>query len=762
LESHRATWQTWHAHAEIQRLIRGADFPADRMSQVVDLILDAVETASINLTPETDPIAEPVLRRSDGTSVYRRSGADHFTSARILEAEMRLRQAAGLTCELSVDPLDVELAILTAETTGLRLNRGQRDLVMSMAIHPSRLRVAIAPAGSGKTTTMTVLARVWADVGRNAVGLAPSAAAAAVLRDATGIPTETLAKLDHLAADDAGGFAAHIGSGTLVVIDEAGMADTPTLDRVVAFCMERGATVRLVGDDRQLAAIGAGGMLRDLATTYGADRLDEVVRFTDPVEAAASLDLRDGNRKAHGFYLDHDRVHVGATPTCVDGTLAAWSKAREQGHDCLMLAPTRQLVSELNARARAARLGNHTADSEVALRDGNHASVGDIILTRLNARTLRTSGTDWVKNGDRWTIADIHDGAVEARHVRSGLSVVLPAEYVAAHVDLGYASTVHTAQGVTADVMHGIVTGTEDRQLLYTMLTRGRIENHVHVIAETVPDIHEAAIPGLVEQLTATETLEAVLARDGAAVSATATAARATAPTTQLQDSVRRYADALARAAHALLGGDADGALETADAGPLPWLPGIPADLTGHETWGDYLTAQSQRITDLAALVRERSEIPAALDRVAGLLPSHTRDDVLVWRAANGVADDDHRLLGPRVKDAAAFAYGHRLQRQIDGCYPPSVRRWEARVVEVVGHHDEQTLYLAHYLDGLHRGGHNPAQLLARAARRGPLPDDHTTEALAYRVQRLVTRSRSVEDPMALREPTRQRPGIGI
>ena len=124
LESHRATWQTWHVHAEIQRRIRGAGIPTDRASQVVDLLLDAVETASINLTPETDPISEPpVLRRSDGTSVYRHSGADRFTSPRILEAELRLRQAAGLTGEQGIDPLDVELAVLTAETDGLRLNR---------------------------------------------------------------------------------------------------------------------------------------------------------------------------------------------------------------------------------------------------------------------------------------------------------------------------------------------------------------------------------------------------------------------------------------------------------------------------------------------------------------------------------------------------------------------------------------------------------------------------------------------------------------
>ena len=49
---------------------------------------------------------------------------------------------------------------------------------------------------------------------------------------------------------------------------------------------DRGASVRLVGDDQQLAAIGAGGVLRDIKTQHGAVRLSELHRFTDPAEAA--------------------------------------------------------------------------------------------------------------------------------------------------------------------------------------------------------------------------------------------------------------------------------------------------------------------------------------------------------------------------------------------------------------------------------------------------------------------------------------------
>jgi hypothetical protein len=116
------------------------------------------------------------------------------------------------------------------------------------------------------------------------------------------------------------------------------------------------------------------------------------------------------------------------------------------------------------------------------LGDGNRASVGDLIITRANDRRLRITATDWVKNGDRWTVLNLTGtGGVTVRHVRNGRTVTLPAGYVSTATELGYASTVHTAQGVTADTVHGVVTGEESRQQLYTMLTRGRTANHIYV-----------------------------------------------------------------------------------------------------------------------------------------------------------------------------------------------------------------------------------------------------------------------------------------
>ncbi|MGH3341136.1 MAG: ATP-dependent DNA helicase, partial [Propionibacteriaceae bacterium] len=440
-----------------------------------------------------------------------------FSSARILAAEQRLVATAGRSDGRVVDASTVELALLEAAANENALDAGQAALVRVMCTSGARLQLAIAPAGAGKTTAMRSLAGAWSDSGGQVLGLAPSAAAAAQLRDATGAPAETLAKLtwsiDHADLPD---WAQRIGSSTLVIIDEAGMADTLSLDTAVRFVIGRGGSVRLVGDDQQLAAIGAGGVLRDIQASHGAVRLSELHRFTDPAEAAATLALRDGRPEALGFYLDRRRVHIGDPTTTLDNVFNGWQADRSQGFDAVMLAPTRELVSRLNQRARDHRLAGGTPPQEVELADGNRASVGDLIITRANDRRLRISATDWVKNGDRWTVLDLTGiGGLRVRHVRNGRIVALPQDYVGSSVQLGYATTVHAAQGVTADTMHGLVTGEESRQQLYTMVTRGRADNHLYVSVVGDGDPHAVLQPDNVQLRTATELLEQVLGREG-------------------------------------------------------------------------------------------------------------------------------------------------------------------------------------------------------------------------------------------------------
>ena len=674
VEQTRSTWQDWHLRSDALRQVRSAGVPLQQVEAWTQQLVDAAIARSVPLDLAKDPIEEPEpLRRASGESVYTVAGAQLYTSARILAAEHRLVNAAGLRGGMAVPDTAVDIALLEAEANRTGLNAGQILLVREMATSDVRVQLAIAPAGSGKTTTMSALSRAWTHAGGSVIGLAPSASAAAGLGAQLDGHADTLAKLAwSIRQGDAPEWVGGIDARTLVIIDEAGMADTLSLDTVVAHVLARGGSVRLVGDDQQLAAVGAGGVLRDIQASHGALRLTELVRFADPAEGSASLALREGRPEALGFYLDNHRVHVGDETTMADDLFDAWTADRAHGLDSIMLAPTRELVAELNRRARTQRLNDATPTGEVDLADGNRASVGDVIITRKNDRRLRVAANDWVKNGDRWTVlhTDPRRG-VRARHTRSGLSVTLPANYVADQVELGYASTTHTAQGITADTCHGLLTGNESRQQAYTMLTRGRHTNTAYLAVVGDGDPHTAIRPETINPLTPTDVLEAILARDESPVSAASQLREAASPAALLHSAAARYSDAVGFAAAHVAGEagirglerrvdqvlpgltraeawpalrgelllvETDGrdpidalsracqqplstAYEPAAAlarriaderiqrsrGPLPWLPAVPSQLTRHPLWGGYLTGRADLVNQLSERVRNNA-----------------------------------------------------------------------------------------------------------------------------------------------------------
>ena len=623
IEGGRSTWQVWHVRSEAERQLR-AKAPADVMadSRLVDHAVDQVVARvlhagdSVRLT-RPDPVHESIgspqqLRRRDGSSVYDVAGSQLYSSATVLADEKFLVDAAHRRDGRAVSSSDVDLALLESVANGLNLNTAQAHLVRQMATSGARVQLAIAPAGSGKTTAMSALTAAWThgvEGGGTVLGLAPSAVAAGVLREETGTHADTLAKLvyhlQHQALAALPAWAEAVDDKTLIVVDEAGMAATGDLAAVTRFALERGASVRLVGDDRQLAAIAAGGVLRDIQASAGAVTLTELVRFRDQAEAAAGLAIRTGDTTGLGFYIDNDRVHVGDLTTVTNNAYEAWTADRTAGLDSIMLAPTRELATELNVRARTDRLaaldddsiprpdGQTPSPAQVDLMDGSAASAGDTIITRRNDRQLRTTATDFVKNGDRWTVTTAHAGsaadpelrgALDVVHTRTGRHLRLPADYVKEHVQLGYATTVHGAQGVTTDTSHTVTAGAESRQQLYVAITRGRGANHVYLNAAMDGDEHSVITPAATHPQTALNMLEQILARDEAQPSATTTAARVDDPHTTLTHATARYLDALHTAAADLLGADRMTALEAHAEQLAPGILDSPAwpTLRGH------------------------------------------------------------------------------------------------------------------------------------------------------------------------------------
>ncbi len=721
----RATWQEDHIRAEAERAARTAGVPLRQLDVAVDAVVaaaldpgrsirlsaadedllparEAVQASNVEATG-AELVAPAAVRRSDGSSVYTVARTQLFTSAAVLDAEARLLGIAGRTAGRTATGTAVELALLESAANGRDLNPGQVHLVRELATSGARLQVALAPAGTGKTTAMSVLARAWAEDGGHVIGLAPTAAAAAVLGTELGVGTDTVDKLVHTitALADPGNadravrvpqWVAEIGPTTLVIVDEAAMVGTPNLDALVGYVTDRGGSVRLVGDDQQLAAVAAGGVVRDIAETVGAGTLSHVVRFDDPAEGAASLAIRDGDTAGIGFYLDHHRVKVGDSATIVEQAYTAWRADTTAGTDAVMLAPTRELVAELNTRARADRLADHGGDSgpEVVLREGSAASAGDVITTRRNDRRLVLTTNDWVRNGDRWTVAEVlAGGAVRARHTSTGRIITLPADYVAEHVDLGYARTIHAAQGLTAATAHTVLTGAESRQQLYVALTRGRTANHVYVASATDGDQHAMITPEAVRPPTAAEFLARILRRDGAQHSAITTHREATAPETVLGHAAGAYTDAVGVAAVSL----ADPAVLTAiDEAASTVHPGL-AEHPAYPTLRGHLAVLSLSGADPVAALRHAAaarelgtaeDVAAVLDWRLDTAGQHSaRTGPLPWLPAVPPVLADHPRWGPYL-NARAQLVGETAEqvRQRAAAYTPTTApRWARPLV---------------------------------------------------------------------------------
>ncbi|MEB3980213.1 relaxase domain-containing protein [Mycobacterium sp. 663a-19] len=562
----RATWQRHHVLAEAQRVVRGSGHAAD--TTLADTITDTAlrEPLSLPYLGDGDgEMGEPApLCRRDGASVYTRHGATTYTCQEILSAERRIVAAAHQQGGRTTSQGDVELALADSAARGKPLNDGQIALVREMASNGKRLALALAPAGTGKTTAMAALAHAWRSSGGTIIGLAPTAAAAIELGEDLSAPTDTIAKYVWSTDPESSPrrseppeWFSQIGPDTLVIIDEAGKAGTLELDAVITHALARGASLRLVGDDCQLASISAGGVLRDIAATTDALTLSELVRFASTAESAATLAIRAGDPAGLGFYIDHHRVHVGSDETASDMAYRAWAADLDAGRDSILLAPTNDIVDELNARARRDRLAAADPKTlhghEIILSDRLAASPGDLIRTRDNARWLRIGRTDYVRNGYRYQIIETRkDGSIKARHLSSGKTVRLPARYVKKHVTLGYAATVDLSQGITAQHgCHIVGAGNLTRQLLYVALTRGRIENHIY-LSTAESDPHRVISPKATHPQTAVDVLTKTLARDGAQVSATTAARQAADPFLRLGAAAAMYYDALGEAAQHL------------------------------------------------------------------------------------------------------------------------------------------------------------------------------------------------------------------
>jgi hypothetical protein len=300
-------------------------------------------------------------------------------------------------------------------------------------------------------------------------GAALSGIAAENLEHGSGIGSRTLASLEHQWANDR----ERLTDKHILVIDEAAMVGTRQLERVVSEAERQGAKVVLVGDPQQLQAIEAGAAFRATAERHGAIEIMDIRRQQEDWQREATRELATGRTgEAVGRYADAGFVHTADTREAARSELVeAWDRDRQAHQDAsrIILTHTNDEVRELNEAVRVRLKAGGALGNDVALaveRGERSFAAGDRIMFLKNERDLG------VKNGSLGTVQSASPMRM-AVMLDDGRSVAFDVKDCA-HIDHGYAATIHKAQGMTVDRVQVLATPGVDSHSTYVALSRHR------------------------------------------------------------------------------------------------------------------------------------------------------------------------------------------------------------------------------------------------------------------------------------------------
>ena len=399
----------------------------------------------------------------------------------IADCADRLAEAAGA---VFADPDTAADAIREKEwDIGARLTADQRDLVTTIATSGRQLELVLGVAGAGKTTALDALRDTYEQAGHRVLGTATSGQAAKTLGAAAHLESLTTAsllwRLQH--GHD------HLDRNTVLIVDEAGMVDDPTMLALLTTSEIHGTKTIVVGDHHQLSAVGPGGGLEGLVTRHpdAVHMLSGNVRQRDSAERAALEALRDGVvGRAVSFYATQGRIRpkedrLGAL---VD-TVMTWAADVDAGHDTVMLAWRRNDVATLNHLARTNRRAQGLiGDTSVDAPGGRRYSVGDQVVALAPDPQRR-----WVTS-QRGTVTaiDKRTSTITVAFDDADTPVVLTGEQLdGQRLDHAYATTVHRAQGATVDRAHVYLDG-GGRELTYVALSRATDQTTIHCVADNL------------------------------------------------------------------------------------------------------------------------------------------------------------------------------------------------------------------------------------------------------------------------------------
>ena len=508
--------------------------------------LDRQSVVRVLAEPETGrdtDLGTERLRTKGGQLVPVTSGDRRYTTTELLAAEQRIVTAATGSIDAGRGwiPREVADQVLGHHP---HLDDEQVQGVRKLLTSGNGWDLVVGQAGTGKSTMLRAARLGWEAGGLKVIGAAIAARTAADLEAGTGIPSSSLAQI-LVDLRESGGLSKH----HVVVVEEASLVGTRALDELRSRVEPTGAKVVLVGDNRQLSSIDAGGALRTLASELG----PHVVTLTtnrrqggadQQWERDALVNLREGSpAPAVQAYMDHGRITLTRDIDEARNRLIDDWWAVHHERSTAIMAVRRADVAALNELARARRqaggelgreyrLGEktfsvgdrvifernqkvHVADEQrgmqaerVRIRNGTFATVVGVtsagvtgvgVDSRIGSEHERgeqqREALTRAVDGEGDVRGGVHQAASAGADRAAGLvvelddgkRVILPAQYVAESTSLGYALTVFRSQGITVDHAFGLAGAGLSQEAGYTQLSRGRLSNNLYVTAPENP-----------------------------------------------------------------------------------------------------------------------------------------------------------------------------------------------------------------------------------------------------------------------------------
>ena len=483
-----------------------ATFPA-RDARAVAL----ERSAGVPIADALEPLrelrqADDILVLADGSGTTREHRGRERATVQVAErlSSQTVPPLAAMVVAREAERLDRELA----ERGGKLSDEQQAAIELACGTRP--LVMIEGHAGTGKSTTLTGIARAHQATGRKII--VTSTAAVAAERLARELATAGVDASAHSTAALQTAITKgqiQLGVDTTIIHDEAALASTREQERLLAAVEESGARLIEIGDPRQSHPVGAGGLwlhLEHAARHAGGHvELTRNQRARHPADRRDQKLFRDG-RHEHAVrgYAARDRVHFATEQSRAEDD--ALDADRTAGRATIVIAQTsNEHLDELNARAQAIRRQHGQLGREALPVPGRPYALhpGDEIQIR---RTIPHPDHGPLRNGTTARIAGIDpDAHTLTLQLANGEEVTLDRGQAArADLRLAYIQHPFPAQGQTTDTAHLIIGEHATRAGSYVALTRAREQTHIHA-ASLGDEPSVDRLQALAERLSRTE-----------------------------------------------------------------------------------------------------------------------------------------------------------------------------------------------------------------------------------------------------------------